>query len=77
MSLLSLDEISQLATNPIPGPNPAGENVRLEQAFESIEQEIAKLDSFTSEDPVRWEEIPAQPARFWKGSPRIFWLPAS
>ncbi|RLU02992.1 MAG: type VI secretion system protein TssA [Ketobacter sp.] len=67
MSLLSLDEISQLATNPIPGPNPAGENVRLEQAFESIEQEIAKLDSFTSEDPVRWGEITSTARQILEG----------
>lgn len=57
MSLLSVEEISLLATQPIPGGNPAGESVRLEPAFESIEQEIAKLDSFTADDPVRWESI--------------------
>lgn len=59
MSLLTAEEISQLATQPIAGDNPAGGNVRLEQAFEAIEQEIAKLDSFTAEDPVRWNDITA------------------
>jgi len=59
MSLLTAEEISLLATQPIAGDNPAGENVRLELAFEAIEQEIAKLDSFTSEDPVRWHDITA------------------
>ena len=72
MSLLSLDEISQLATNPIPGPNPAGENVRLEQAFESIEQEIAKLDSFTAEDPVRWGDITATARQILEGQSKDF-----
>ncbi len=59
MSLLSADDISLLATSPIPGDSPGGVNVRLEPAFESIEQEIAKLDSFTTDDPVRWEDISA------------------
>ena len=57
MSLLTVDEIRLLTTNPIPGENPAGESVRLEPAFESIEQEIAKLDSFTTDDPVRWGNV--------------------
>ena len=57
MSLLTVDEIRLLTANPIPGDNPAGVNVRLEQAFESIEQEIAKLDSFTTDDPVRWGNV--------------------
>lgn len=57
MSLLTVDEIRLLTTSPIPGENPAGESVRLEPAFESIEQEIAKLDSFTTDDPVRWGNV--------------------
>ena len=67
MSLLSVEEIIHLATHPIPGPNPAGANVRLEQAFESIEQEIAKLDSFTSEDPVRWTQITSTARQILEG----------
>ena len=41
MSLLTVDEIRLLTANPIPGDNPAGVNVRLEQAFESIEQVVS------------------------------------
>ena len=72
MSLLSVEEISLLATTPIPGANPAGENVRLEQAFESIEQEIAKLDSFTTDDPVRWGEITATARQILEGQSKDF-----
>jgi len=57
MSLLSAEEIHLLGCQPVPGDSPAGSNVRLESEFESIEQEIAKLDSLTAEDPVRWHQV--------------------
>lgn len=57
MTLLTAEQLDTLITQPIPGENPGGVNVRLESAFESIEREIAKLDSLTVEDPVRWREV--------------------
>lgn len=60
MSLLSTDTIEQLAVQPVPGEFPSGANVRLESAFEAIEQEIAKLDALTVEDPVRWTLVREQ-----------------
>jgi len=57
MNLLTAELLEALATQPIPGDNPGGDNVRLESAFESIEREIAKLDSLTADDPVRWREV--------------------
>lgn len=46
-----------LGSEPIAGEKPGGENVRLEEPFEAIEREIAKLDSLTDDDWVRWEDI--------------------
>lgn len=57
MSLLTAEQVEALITQPIPGEHPGGGNVRLETAFESVEREIAKLDSLTAEDPVRWREV--------------------
>ena len=73
MSLLTVDEIRLLTANPIPGDNPAGVNVRLEQAFESIEQEIAKLDSFTTDDPVRWGNVIATSRQILEEQSKDFW----
>lgn len=57
MTLLTAEQLDTLISQPIPGEHPGGVNVRLESAFESIEREIAKLDSLTAEDPVRWREV--------------------
>lgn len=57
MSLLTAEQLEALITQPIPGENPGGVSVRLESAFESVEREIAKLDSLTAEDPPRWREV--------------------
>lgn len=59
MNLLTAEQLEVLSKQPVPGGSPGGSNVRLESAFEAIEQEIAKLDSLTAEDPVRWREVHA------------------
>ena len=57
MTLLSAEQLEKLATQPIPGNSPAGENARLDAEFEAIEREIAKLDSLTAAEPVRWQDV--------------------
>lgn len=57
MNLLSAAQVEHLARQPIPGTNRAGDNARLEPTFEAVAQEIAKLDSLTAEDPVRWRDV--------------------
>lgn len=57
MRLLTTEQLEALIHHPVPGENPGGVNVRLEAAFESVERQIAKLDSLTAGDPVRWSEV--------------------
>ncbi|MDY6920089.1 MAG: type VI secretion system protein TssA [Pseudomonadota bacterium] len=59
MTLPSVEEITQLATAAIAEAEPAGRNVRLEPVFEAIEQELAKLESVTVAEPVRWDQVAA------------------
>lgn len=44
-----------LGQQPISAESPAGENIRLEDDFGRIEQEIAKLRSLTNNQPVEWD----------------------
>lgn len=46
-----------LGASLIPGPHPAGENARIDPAFEMIEAEIAKIDSLQDDVLVDWNEI--------------------
>lgn len=48
---------TELGSAAISKDKPAGTNVRLEDQFEAIENEIAKLDSLTDNTPVEWELI--------------------
>ena len=43
--------------NPIPGDAPAGVAATYEPAFEELAAEIAKLDSLSGDDPVRWPRV--------------------
>ncbi|OUR86623.1 type VI secretion system ImpA domain-containing protein [Gammaproteobacteria bacterium 42_54_T18] len=47
----------QLGCTPIPGDKPGGSNVRLDEPFETIEREIAKLDSLADDVWIRWEDV--------------------
>ena len=47
----------QLGCTPIPGDKPGGSNVRLDEPFEAIEREIAKLDSLADDVWIRWEDV--------------------
>ncbi len=57
MALLSAEQMEQMGKIPISAEMPAGESIRLEPIFESIEAEVAKLDDFTSKEPVRWKQV--------------------
>ncbi|OUS24905.1 type VI secretion system ImpA domain-containing protein [Gammaproteobacteria bacterium 45_16_T64] len=52
-----ISQYESLGSEPIAGDKPGGENVRLEEPFEAIEREIAKLDALTGDDWVRWEDV--------------------
>ena len=47
----------KLGSEPMPGANPCGVNCRLEDSFEAIEAELAKLDSLGEVIPVKWKDI--------------------
>ncbi|MCG8315756.1 MAG: type VI secretion system protein TssA [Pseudomonadales bacterium] len=44
-----------IATQSVEANAPAGSNCRLDDDFERIELEIAKLDSLTNDEPIEWE----------------------
>jgi len=52
-----IEKYQQLGSQPIPGDKPGGENVRLEDAFESMEREITKLDSLADDEWIRWDDV--------------------
>ena len=57
MGLLSAEQVEKIAVLPISPELPAGDSVRLEPSFERIENELSKLDDFTSREPVRWDDV--------------------
>lgn len=57
MGLLNTEQVDVLGKHPISADKPAGESIRLEPLFESIEAEVAKLDDFTAKEPVRWNQV--------------------
>jgi len=53
---VSESELAKLGVDPIPGDNPAGEDIQFDDDFEAIRQEVGKLDSVTGET-VSWSEV--------------------
>ncbi len=49
--------ISELGTQPIDGPSPAGSEVREEPAYESLEAEVAKLASPVHSASIQWNVV--------------------
>ncbi len=48
---------SKLGTEPVPGPAPAGASVRYDLEFEKVSAEIAKLESVTARNDIRWGDV--------------------
>jgi type VI secretion system protein VasJ len=53
---VSDSELAKLGVEPIPGDNPAGEDIQFDDDYEAIRQEVAKIDSVTGEE-VAWSEV--------------------
>uniref|UniRef100_UPI00405635D3 type VI secretion system protein TssA n=1 Tax=Candidatus Electrothrix sp. TaxID=2170559 RepID=UPI00405635D3 len=54
---MNIQDLRELGTTPIPGDNPAGDDVSYEPNFEALADEIEKLSSPTSEGAVNWQRI--------------------
>jgi type VI secretion system protein VasJ len=54
---MSTDLITELGTQPIAGPQPAGNEVREEPAFELLEAEVAKLASPVHSVTMDWNKV--------------------
>jgi len=53
---VSESELAKLGVDPIPGDNPAGEDIQFDDDFQAIRQEVAKIGSVTGE-AVSWSEV--------------------
>ncbi len=60
MNLFTAEQMDKLARTAIAPDHLAGKNIRLTPEYESIEQEILKLEALHSVEPVNWELIKAQ-----------------
>jgi type VI secretion system protein VasJ len=58
-TLIDSDILSTLGTEPIPGDNPTGQDIRLSDDYALIQAEIDKLSAMLGpgEDGVNWELI--------------------
>lgn len=54
---MTTDLISELGTQPIPGAEPVGSEVREEPAFELLEAELAKLSSAVNSPTMDWNKV--------------------
>jgi len=54
---MTTDLISELGTQPIPGAQPVGNEVREEPAFELLEAELAKLSSAVNSPNMDWNKV--------------------
>ncbi|MCP3850236.1 MAG: type VI secretion system protein TssA [Gammaproteobacteria bacterium] len=54
---ISENEILELGTKPISGKNPAGGNVRYDDEFELIEDELSKQGSMIDRGQVNWKKV--------------------
>lgn len=59
---MELTELSTLGEKPISDAQPAGNDVREENGFDLLQNEIAKLSSFTGTGGVDWNEVVKQAA---------------
>lgn len=49
--------LSDAGLNPVPGPSPAGSDVRYDPVFDQLQSEIDKLSSITHTGEVDWQKI--------------------
>lgn len=49
--------IENLGSQPIPGPNPAGQDARYDVEYEQLQAEIDKLNSVTKVEEVDWKRV--------------------
>jgi len=59
-------ELAKLGVEPIPGENPAGQDIQLDDDFNQLRQEIAKLESVSGET-VAWSEVIERATRILGG----------
>lgn len=50
-------ELAQLGKEPIPGDNPAGTDIRMEEAYDALSREIEKLSSFSAAGGIDWKKV--------------------